>query len=102
MPVRLNIPMEVIWDPILDNYRLAIYNQVQIVKGQDQDQDIKPKAMHGQSQQIWLYDQNQGLTTLQNMHNFFRLIGSGVLGGIRRYTPYTNLRGFSDSVYSPQ
>jgi len=54
MPVRLNIPMEVIWDPILDNYRLAIYNQVQIVKGQDQDQDNKPKAMHGQSEQIWL------------------------------------------------
>jgi len=27
---------------------------------------------------------------------------SGVLGGIRGYTPYTNLRVFFDSVYSPQ
>ena len=27
---------------------------------------------------------------------------SGVLGGIRGYTAYTNLRGFFDSVYSPQ
>ena len=24
------------------------------------------------------------------------------IGGIRGYTPYTNLRGFFDSVYSPQ
>jgi len=29
-------------------------------------------------------------------------ISSGVLGGIRGYTPYTNLRVFFDSVYSPQ
>ena len=29
-------------------------------------------------------------------------ITSGVLGGIRGYTAYTNLRGFLDSVYSPQ
>ena len=27
---------------------------------------------------------------------------SGVLGGIRGYTAYTNLRGLFDSVYSPQ
>ena len=31
------------------------------------------------------------------------VISSGVLGGgIRGYTPYTNLQGFFDSVYSPQ
>ena len=28
-------------------------------------------------------------------------VDSGVLGGIRGYTPYTNLRVFLDSVYSP-
>ena len=33
---------------------------------------------------------------------FRRHICSGVLGGIRGYTVYTNLRGFFDSVYSPQ
>ena len=39
-------------------------------------------------------------------HIFFNFWGggtaSGVLGGIRGYTPYTNLRVFFDSVYSPQ
>ena len=29
-------------------------------------------------------------------------VSSDVLGGIRGYTAYTNLRGFFDSVYSPQ
>ena len=32
----------------------------------------------------------------------FSALTSGVLGGIRGYTAYTNLRGFFDSVYSPQ
>jgi len=31
-----------------------------------------------------------------------KIKASGVLGGIRGYTPYTNLRIFFDSVYSPQ
>jgi len=31
-----------------------------------------------------------------------RDLHSGVLGGIRGYTPCTNLRVFFDSVYSPQ
>ena len=29
-------------------------------------------------------------------------VGSGVLGAIRGYTAYTNLRDFFDSVYSPR
>jgi len=32
---------------------LAIYAKSRLLKD-DQDQDIKPKAMHGQGQQIWL------------------------------------------------
>jgi len=48
------------------------------------------------------HKQTDGHTDHRTSVTTGRVLCSGVLGGIRGYTPYTNLRVFFDSVYSPQ